>query len=100
MYDSLRLASGGGLRGLTEKVKQAEDALSLVIGIGGTGFSALSRLRQEVYEQVEPDGFDGEKPIYNHIQFLQIDTDGSSAKGLEDSEFFCIGITGFLLKLR
>ena len=29
MYDSLRLASGGGLRGLTEKVKQAENPLSL-----------------------------------------------------------------------
>ena len=29
MYDSLRLASGGGLRGLTEKVKQAENTLSL-----------------------------------------------------------------------
>ena len=99
MYDSLRLASGGGLRGLTEKVKQAEDALSLVIGIGGTGFSALSTLRQEVYEQVEPDGFDGEKPIYNHIQFLQIDSDGWSAEGLEDSEFFYVDTTGILARL-
>ena len=88
MYDSLRLASGGGLRGLTEKVKQAEDTLSLVIGIGGTGFSALSTLREEVYEQVEPDGFDGEKPIYNHIQFLQIDADMTSTEGFNEDEFF------------
>ena len=29
MYDSLRLAAGGGLRGLAEKVKQAENTLSL-----------------------------------------------------------------------
>ncbi len=99
MFESMRLATGGGLKDLTEKVKQAENAFSLVIGIGGTGFSALSTLREEVYEQVEPDGFDGEKPIYNHIRFLQIDSDRESARGLDASEFFYMGREPFALPI-
>ena len=99
MFESMRLATGGGLKDLTEKVKQAKNTFSLVIGIGGTGFSALSTLREEVYEQVEPDGFDGEKPIYNHIRFLQIDSDGWSARGLDASEFFYMGREPFALPI-
>ena len=95
MYDSLRLAAGGGLNGSLAKVAQAKNTFSLAVGIGGTGFGALSALKEEVYERVEPDAEkkEGEVSKYNHIRFLQIDSDKMSAKGFEDSEFFYVGVS-------
>ena len=102
MYDSLRLAAGGGLNGSLEKVEQAKNTFSLAIGIGGTGFSALSALRQNVHSRIKQDNYDRrdvETPKYDRIQFLQIDSDAKSKEGLDASEFFYVGTTDILDRL-
>ena len=99
MYDSLRLAAGGGLNGSLEKVEQAKNTFSLAIGIGGTGFSALSALKQNVYERIKQDNYarrDIEAPEYERIQFLQIDSDQQSGSAFNTSEFFYIGAEDIL----
>lgn len=54
MFDSLRLSQGGGLN-FSEKVSYNDDAVTLVIGIGGAGIDALRMFKKNVFEHIRPD---------------------------------------------
>ena len=95
MYDSMLLSTGGGVIGTRQKSGQYNDEASLIIGIGGTGVAALTRLKQKVYQQLQPDDPDSAVPEYKHIRFLAIDSDetvsmGSGQGKLTRQEFFSI----------
>ena len=90
MFQSLRLSVGGGMNGVTQKVAQADNTVTLCIGVGGTGIDALRQIKKTVYERVEQDNLDKrdtEDPIYNRIRFLAIDSDSS---GIESPYRECI----------
>lgn len=80
MYQSLLLSTGGGIISNAQKSKQ-DDAPVLVIGVGGTGAKALDTLKKKVYKQLEADDPDATVPSYNHIRFLEIDSDAEWMEG-------------------
>lgn len=109
MYDSLRLAAGGGLSTTLEKVEQAKDTVTLAIGIGGTGLSALRTLKKTVYERVKQDNFekrDTESPKYDKIKFLLIDSDETKAHSsltsadFPEEEFQYVGVSNIIAELE
>lgn len=76
----------GGIINSFAQVPQSEEPV-VVIGLGGTGIDAITRLKRKLYEQIEPDNKEevrdiGVKPKYRHIKFLGIDVD---RKWLENS---------------
>lgn len=75
MYDSLLLSQGGGIVNEQTLSPRYAGSAALVIGIGGTGVRALWKLKQKVYEQIQPDDPNQDTKRYNHIQFLAIDSD-------------------------
>ena len=108
MYESLRLVNGGGLADKINMISQADNTATLCIGIGGTGISALRRIKKAVYETVRPDNYDrcdcSEKPEYKRISFLAIDSDRhpiyASNPALDlSNEFFNIGLCDIVAEL-
>ena len=80
MYQSLLLETGGGIVSNTQQSQQ-DDAPVVVIGVGGTGAKALDRLKKKVYKQLIPDDLESDVPTYNHIRFLEIDSDAEWVAG-------------------
>lgn len=74
MYQSLLLTAGGGIISNVQKALQ-DDAPVVVIGVGGTGAKALDTLKKKVYRQLQPDNPGDAVPKYEHIRFLEIDSD-------------------------
>ncbi len=74
MYQSLLLETGGGIISNAQQSQQ-DEAPVVVIGVGGTGAKALDRLKKKVYKQLIPDDPDSDIPAYEHIRFLEIDSD-------------------------
>lgn len=69
----------GGIINATLQVPQNGDPF-VIIGLGGTGVDAISHLKKKLKYQIEPDNVDrviteGEKPEYQRIKFLGIDSD-------------------------
>ena len=75
MYDKLYLAKGGGIVSEAQQAEQADDAVSLLIGLGGTGIDCIRAIKSQVYKQIKPDADSGEVPKYDHIRFLGVDAD-------------------------
>lgn len=74
MYNSLLLATGGGI--ISNKQRSEQDPAPVVlIGCGGTGAMGLHVLKDKVYKQLEPDNPGEPVPRYDHIRFLEIDSD-------------------------
>ena len=97
MYNKLYLASGGGIVSEAQQAEQADDAVSLLIGLGGTGIDCLRTIKTQVYDRIKPDADSGAVPKYDHIRFLGVDTDNQSKVkeeknttylGLEEDELF------------
>lgn len=89
MYQSLLLETGGGIISNTQQSEQGE-APVVVIGVGGTGAKALDRLKKKVHKQLIPDDPESDIPTYNHIRFLEIDSDAQwvASTGLNDHKEF------------
>ena len=108
MYNKLYLASGGGIVSEAQQAEQADDAVSLLIGLGGTGIACLRTIKTQVYNRIKPDADSGAVPKYDHIRFLGVDTDNQSMEdekdntnhlGLEADELFKLpGASTELLK--
>ena len=69
---------GGIINDITQ-VPQSYDAM-VIIGLGGTGVEAISRLKTKLQKHIEPDNKEGvvqrgQEPRYEHIKFLGIDAD-------------------------
>ena len=80
MLDSLFIGNrdGGIISTITQAPQSSEPVV--IIGLGGTGVDAITRLKIKLQRQIEPDNKDdvtnkGEEPKYNHIKFLGIDAD-------------------------
>ena len=87
MLDSLFIGNkdGGIISTITQAPQSSEPVV--LIGLGGTGVDALTRLKSKLQRQIEPDNKaevkrKGDEPRYEHIKFLGIDAD---RKWLEDS---------------
>ena len=76
---------GGIISNITQVPPSSEPVV--IIGLGGTGVDAITRLKTKLQRQIEPDNKDavkehGDEPEYRHIKFLGIDAD---RKWLENS---------------
>lgn len=118
VYSKLLLSTGGGIVSLDQQADQVANTATILVGLGGTGVSAIRAIKTEVYARLKPDNAqdikDGKSndPKYSHIQFLGVDTDSKSKGGtvaravdddtaanqnraesmpLDDSEFLDIG---------
>ena len=89
MYQSLLLSTGGGIISNVQKSLQ-DDAPVVVIGVGGTGARALDALKKKVYRQLQPDKPTDTIPRYEHIRFMEIDSDAEWVAGtnLDDDQEF------------
>ena len=80
MLESLFIENpDGGIINTITQVPQSEEPV-VIIGLGGTGIDAITRLKRKLYEQIESDNKNavratGEEPRYEHIKFLGIDAD-------------------------
>ena len=80
MLESLFIGNreGGIVYSITQVPQSSEPVV--IIGLGGTGVDAVSRLKTKVHRQIKPDNKDdvkskGDEPRYEHIKFLGIDAD-------------------------
>lgn len=87
MLNSLYIGNQGG--GIISTITQAPQSSEpvVIVGLGGTGVDAITRLKIKLKRQIEPDNKDdvdknGDEPRYDHIKFLGIDAD---RKWLENS---------------
>jgi len=100
VYDSLLLERGGGIVAEFAKNMQNQSSAALVLGLGGTGLEALSRLKGKIRERLLPDAPGERRPRYDGIQLLGIDSDPVAEQRfvddgrLEDNEFFSIANPG------
>lgn len=78
MVHRFSLKYGGGICPSSDKLPQRPGREALVIGLGGQGMEALSRLRRNIFWQLQPDDPEGDFPEYQHIRFLGIDADGEA----------------------
>ena len=82
-YSQLLIGAGGGILNRHQQSEQQEGA-TVAIGIGGTGASALARLKREVFRKIRPDNPDAAIPAYKNIKFLLIDADKTKLEGRSD----------------
>ena len=93
MLNSLFIGNeGGGIISTITQAPQSEEPV-VIIGLGGTGVDAITRLKTKLQRQIKPDNEadvkeKGDEPQYNHIKFLGIDADKKwlEGSGLNNSE--------------
>ena len=107
LYSKLLLTTGGGIISEQQQAEQERNTASVIIGLGGTGISAIRTLKTQVYERLKPDNPAALIPTYQHIAFVGVDTDKRSSgiidrnskvksedmtvMPLDETEFFDIG---------
>ena len=69
----------GGIINITTQAPQSDEPV-VIVGLGGTGVDAVTRLKTKLHRQIQPDNKNeveskGEEPRYDHIKFLGIDAD-------------------------
>ena len=107
MIDSLFIGNpDGGIVNTFSQVPSSSDPV-VIIGLGGTGVDAISRLKTKLKRQVEPDNKDdvikkGEEPRYDHIKFLGIDADQIDLRNssLTSEELFNINCPGIFVPIH
>ena len=93
MFKSLFIGNrDGGIINTITQSPSTDDPV-VIIGLGGTGVDAISRLKTKLHRQIVPDNKylvdqNGDMAEYNHIKFLGIDADGRwlEKSGLENGE--------------
>ncbi len=78
-YSKLLLSTGGGIISQIQQADQVKNTATLLIGLGGTGVDCLTEIKKAVRERLKPDDPTALVPTYNHIRFLAVDTDLTSA---------------------
>ena len=86
MLNSLFIGNkdGGIISTITQAPQSSEPVV--IIGLGGTGVDAITRLKAKLQRQIEPDNKEdvkskGDEPRYEHIKFLGIDADRKWLEG-------------------
>ena len=95
IYQTLSLASGGGILSRSQRAAQAKNTATVLIGLGGTGIDALRTVKTQVHRHLLPDDPDAARPQYAHIRFLGIDTNEYAA-GFRQEEDDCAANNGLL----
>ena len=93
MFKSLFIGNrDGGIINTITQSPSTDDPV-VIIGLGGTGVDAISRLKTKLHRQILPDNKNaveqnGDMPRYDHIKFLGIDADSGwlENSGLENGE--------------
>ncbi len=113
IINNLALSMGGGIISLKQQAKQAENTVSILIGLGGTGVDCIREIKTQVYSRIEPDGGeDAAVARYRHIRFLGVDADNANVSqdanpedkktaetlSLSESEAFTLAGEGITLK--
>ena len=113
IINNLALSMGGGIISLKQQAKQAENTVSILIGLGGTGVDCIREIKTQVYSRIEPDGGeDATVARYRHIRFLGVDADNANKSkdknpedkktaetlSLSESEAFTLAGSGITLK--
>ena len=113
IINNLALSMGGGIISLKQQAKQAENTISILIGLGGTGVDCIREIKTQVYSRIEPDGGeDATVARYRHIRFLGVDADNANKSkdknpedkktaetlSLSESEAFTLAGSGITLK--
>ena len=107
MIDSLFIGNrDGGIVNTFSQVPSSSDPV-VIIGLGGTGVDAISRLKTKLQRQIEPDNkYDvieyGVEPRYGHIKFLGIDADEDwlESSPLTWEESFNINCPGIFVPMK
>ena len=114
IINNLALSMGGGIISLKQQAKQAENTVSILIGLGGTGVDCIREIKTQVYSRIEPDGGeDATVARYRHIRFLGVDADNANVSqdanpedkktaetlSLSESEAFTLAGKGITLKV-
>ena len=87
IINNLALSMGGGIISLKQQAKQAENTVSILIGLGGTGVDCIREIKTQVYSRIEPDGGeDATVARYRHIRFLGVDADNANCAQDENPE--------------
>lgn len=102
MLNSLFIGNqDGGIISTIIQAPQSSEPM-VIIGLGGTGVDAITRLKTKLQRQIEPDNKDdvkkkGAEPKYDHIRFLGIDADEDwlNNSGLSQGESLSIRNTDF-----
>ena len=102
MFKSLFIGNrDGGIINTITQSPSTDDPV-VIIGLGGTGVDAISRLKTKLHRQILPDNKNaveqnGDMPRYDHIKFLGIDADSGwfESSGLEQGERLNIQDTTF-----
>ena len=86
IIDNLALSKGGGVISLNQQAEQAENVVSVIIGLGGTGIDCIRELKTQIYSRVKPDNY-GSTAVarYDHIKFIGVDADNGKVSE-DDSE--------------
>ena len=87
IINNLALSMGGGIISLKQQAKQADNTVSILIGLGGTGIDCIREIKTQVYSRIEPD--DGENATvarYRHIRFLGVDADDANVSQDDNPE--------------
>ena len=77
MLNSLFIGNqDGGIISTITQAPQSEEPV-VIVGLGGTGVDAITRLKTKLHRQIEPDNKDkvaseGAEPKYEHIKFLEL----------------------------
>ena len=113
IINNLALSMGGGIISLKQQAKQADNTVSILIGLGGTGVDCIREIKTQVYSRIEPDGGeDATVARYRHIRFLGVDADNANVSkdenpedkktaetlSLSESEAFTLAGSGITLK--
>lgn len=91
VYGQLLIDAGGGVIDHAKQSEKAEGA-TVIIGLGGTGTSAVSKIKKEVFTQLKPDDVDATIPTYGAIRYLVVDSDPSDIEKRATGEPYDIDV--------
>jgi hypothetical protein len=105
IQETLSLSKSGGIYFAGERIDADENQMSLFVGLGGTGASALIRMKHQIYNRMKlPVDPQTGIPTSDHptnVAFLALDTDdevetlayGNTMLAKNGSEYFNIGVS-------
>lgn len=91
VYGQLLIDTGGGVIDHAKQSEKAEGA-TVIIGLGGTGTSAISKIKKEVFTQLKPDDVNATIPTYGSIRYLVVDSDPSDIEKRATGEPYDIDV--------
>lgn len=67
VYSRLLLNEGGGVKNNVIRADLSPNAVNVIIGLGGTGITALRSVKTQVYQRLQPDMPEAMTKDYSHV---------------------------------